>query len=74
MANGLDFAMISEATNLQVVTAHRGRAVFDVEVHGRAAHSHWPEHGINAIDKAANLLNVLQKLRTQHTVGSEKTH
>ncbi len=62
MANGLDFAMISEATNLQVVTAHRGRAVFDVEVHGRAAHSHWPEHGINAIDKAANLLNVLQKL------------
>ena len=62
MTNGLDFAMIAEATDLQVVTAHRGRAVFDVEVHGRAAHSHWPEHGVNAIDKAANLIDALQKL------------
>ena len=62
MVNGLDFAMIPEGTSLQVVTAHRGRAVFEVEVHGRAAHSHWPQHGINAIDKAANLLDALQKL------------
>ena len=62
MVNGLDFAMISEATDLQVVTAHRGRAVFDVEVHGRASHSHWPEHGVNAIEKAAKLANALQNL------------
>jgi succinyl-diaminopimelate desuccinylase len=59
---GFDFAMIPEATDLQVVTAHRGRAVFEIEVHGRAAHSHWPEHGINAIDQAVILLNALQKL------------
>jgi acetylornithine deacetylase/succinyl-diaminopimelate desuccinylase family protein len=62
LVNGLDFAMVSEATNLQVVTAHRGRVVFDVEVHGQAAHSHWPEHGTNAIGKAARLLSALQKL------------
>lgn len=60
--NGLDFALVSEATDLNVVTAHRGRVVFDVEVHGRAAHSHWPDHGVNAIENAAIFLNALPKL------------
>lgn len=59
---GLDFAMISEATDLTITTAHKGRVVFEVEVRGRAAHSHWPDHGVNAIEKAAILLNALQKL------------
>ena len=63
----LDFAMISEATDLQLVTAHRGRVVFDIEVRGRAVHSHWPERGINAIDKAALLLKALEKLPSHNT-------
>jgi acetylornithine deacetylase/succinyl-diaminopimelate desuccinylase family protein len=58
----LDFAMVAEPTDLKVVTAHRGRVVFDVEVQGRAAHSHWPSHGVNAIEKAAILVNALQRL------------
>jgi len=62
ITKGLDFAMIAEATNLNVVASHRGRAVFEVEVHGKAAHSLWPDHGINAIEKAAILLNALQKI------------
>jgi succinyl-diaminopimelate desuccinylase len=60
---GLDFAMVAESTDLQVVTAHRGRTVIEVIVHGRAAHSHWPNHGVNAIEKAAILLNALPQLR-----------
>ena len=32
ITKGLDFAMISEATDLEVVTAHRGRVVFEVDV------------------------------------------
>ena len=58
----LDFAMISEATDLDVVTAHRGRTVLDVTVHGKAAHSMRPEHGVNAISKAAVLINSLPRL------------
>jgi succinyl-diaminopimelate desuccinylase len=58
----LDFAMISEATDLSVVTAHRGRAVFDVTVRGKAAHSMWPDHGVSAIEKAAVLINSLARL------------
>jgi len=62
ITKGFDFAMISEATNLDLVTAHRGRGVFEVDVHGRAAHSSWPDHGVNAIEKAAILLNALPKI------------
>jgi acetylornithine deacetylase/succinyl-diaminopimelate desuccinylase family protein len=62
VTKGLDFAMISEATDLEVVTAHRGRAVFEVDVRGRAAHSSWPDHGVNAIEKAAILLNALPRI------------
>jgi len=62
LTQGLDFAMISESTGLNVVTAHRGRAVLEVEVHGKAAHSMWPEHGVNAIEKAALLINAFQRI------------
>jgi succinyl-diaminopimelate desuccinylase len=62
LTKGLDFAMISEATDLNLVTSHRGRAVFEVDVRGRAAHSQWPDHGINAIEQAATLLNALPKI------------
>lgn len=62
MTEGLDFSMVSEATGLNVVTGHRGRAVFDVLVHGRPAHSMWPERGVSAIVNAAILINSLNKL------------
>ena len=64
LTNGLDFAMVSEATGLNVVNAHRGRAVFDILVHGKAAHSMWPDHGVSAIAKAAKLIEALPKLNT----------
>ena len=63
LTDGLDFAMISEPTDLNVVNAHRGRTVFDVVVHGKAAHSMWPEHGVSAITNSATLINALPKLR-----------
>jgi len=59
---GLDIALVAESTDLKVVTAHRGRAIFEIEVSGRAAHSQSPSHGVNAIEKAAILLNALPQL------------
>ena len=59
---GLDVAMVAESTDLKVVTAHRGRAVLEIEVRGRAAHSQSPSHGVNAIEEAAILLNALPRL------------
>jgi acetylornithine deacetylase/succinyl-diaminopimelate desuccinylase-like protein len=62
ITKSVDLAMISEATDLNVVTAHRGRTVLEVMVHGRAAHSMWPEHGVSALASAANLVNSLSRL------------
>jgi len=62
LTEGLDLAMVSEATDLNVVNAHRGRTVFNVVVHGKAAHSMWPDHGVNAISHAATLINTLPNL------------
>ena len=64
LTNGLDFAMISEATDLNIVNAHRGRAVFEVAVKGKAAHSMWPDLGVNAITNSAILIRALPNLRT----------
>ena len=63
VTNGVDFAMIPEETDLKVVTGHRGRAVFDVQVHGKPAHSSRPQDGVNAIEKAGLLLTALPKIR-----------
>ena len=62
ITSGVNLAMISEATDLSVVTAHRGRTVLDVVVHGKAAHSMWPEHGVSAIQDAATLIESLPRL------------
>jgi acetylornithine deacetylase/succinyl-diaminopimelate desuccinylase family protein len=62
LTKGLDLAMVSEATGLSVVTAHRGRIVFEVLVHGRATHSMWPENGESAIVNASLLINSLHRL------------
>jgi len=71
LTKDIQFAMIPEPSNLKVITAHRGRAVFEIEVRGKAAHSGWPEQGINAIEKAAVLVNALPKIRGPHhpTIG-----
>jgi len=71
ITRGLNLAMISEATDLNVVTAHRGRTVLDVVVNGKAAHSMWPEHGVSAIRDAAILIDCLPGLSspTHHRMG-----
>jgi acetylornithine deacetylase/succinyl-diaminopimelate desuccinylase-like protein len=62
ITKSVDLAMISEASDLNVVTAHRGRTVLEVVVHGKPAHSMWPQHGVSAITSAANLVNALPQL------------
>jgi acetylornithine deacetylase len=45
-----DAAILTEPTGLEVCVAHRGFAVFEIEIMGRASHSSQPEFGINAIN------------------------
>jgi acetylornithine deacetylase/succinyl-diaminopimelate desuccinylase family protein len=62
LTKGVDFAMVPEPTDLKVITAHRGRAVFNVRVHGKSAHSSRPGDGINAIENAAALIHAFGRI------------
>lgn len=63
LTTDIDFAMVPEPTDLKVITAHGGRAVFDVQVHGKATHSSRPKDGANAIEKAGLLLTALPRIQ-----------
>jgi acetylornithine deacetylase/succinyl-diaminopimelate desuccinylase len=56
-----DFAIVGEATKLNVSTANRGSWDFVITVQGRTAHSGEPEKGINAIVKTAKIIDALER-------------
>jgi putative selenium metabolism hydrolase len=63
LATGLraEFGISGESTNLEVSVGHRGKALFDLVVQGRAAHSSSPAAGSNAIYNAVPFLRALHR-------------
>jgi acetylornithine deacetylase len=55
-----DLAIIGEATNLQVVTAHKGSLWLRLETRGRSAHGSRPELGKNAVLEMARVVELLE--------------
>lgn len=55
--------IIPEPSMMEIIRAHKGAGHVKIMVHGKAAHSSRPELGINAIDKAADVLVELRKLQ-----------
>jgi len=55
--------LIGEPTSLRVVRMHKGHLKLQITIHGKAAHSGFPHKGINAIERAATVLNLLTDLR-----------
>ncbi|HET6548675.1 MAG TPA: M20/M25/M40 family metallo-hydrolase, partial [Solirubrobacter sp.] len=56
-----DACLVGEPTWLNVVVAHRGFSVVEVELHGRAAHSSRPHEGINAVALLGRLLSGVEQ-------------
>jgi acetylornithine deacetylase len=54
-------AVVGEATELDVIIAHKGVVRWRTTVHGRAAHTSRPELGVNAISKAVKLVAAIEK-------------
>jgi succinyl-diaminopimelate desuccinylase len=59
----LSGVIITEPTDFEVVTAHRGMLWLKVETRGKAAHSSTPQLGINAITSMKNLLDALENYK-----------
>lgn len=67
-----NFAVVCEPTGIDVYVAHRGEIWFEVMIRGRSAHSGRPWMGVNAIAKAAA---VVQALSTElASVFAARTH
>jgi len=62
-ARGLAAGIVTEPTRLNVVRYHPGVCNFEVSFPGRAAHSAYPDEGVNAIEKAARFINRLVSYR-----------
>jgi len=61
-----DFAVVGEPTELQLGIAHKGFVWVKLKVRGKAAHGSVPEQGVDAIEKAAHLINALEVLRYEY--------
>lgn len=57
-----DAAIVTEPTELQICTAHKGFAWFSVETKGVAAHGSRPDLGVDAIVKMGKVLIGLEEL------------
>jgi acetylornithine deacetylase len=58
-----DGAVVTEPTEMQVVTAHRGMLWYEVETLGRAAHGSRFQEGIDAITHMGRFLKKLDRLQ-----------
>jgi acetylornithine deacetylase len=54
-------ALIGEPTDFEIFPAHKGYVSFDVYVRGKGGHSSLPDKGLNAIDKMAEVIQMLQE-------------
>ena len=52
----VDLAVVTEPTDLTLHVAHRGFAVVEVDLEGRASHTSQPERGVNAVTQLGRLL------------------
>ena len=55
-----DVALVAEPTWLDLATSHRGYAVVEVTLTGRASHSSQPELGVNTAHAAARLVAAVE--------------
>lgn len=56
------YAIVGEPTSLVPIRAHKGYCIAEIEVLGKEGHSAYPEVGVNAIFRAARLLQQIEGL------------
>lgn len=56
-----DYAIIGEPTNLNLVIAHRGAAMFRVATAGKAGHAGEPEKAVNAVYMMNKIISMIQE-------------
>jgi acetylornithine deacetylase/succinyl-diaminopimelate desuccinylase family protein len=57
----LNYAIVGEPTGLEIINCHKGVVRWRMSVHGKSAHSAYPQQGANAIFHMARLLEALEQ-------------
>lgn len=57
-----EYCIVGEPTDMNMVTAHKGIAVYRCRVHGKSAHSSLTNQGVNAISYASKLVGFVDAL------------
>lgn len=57
-----DYCIVGEPTNMAMVVAHKGIAVYRCRVHGKSVHSSLIAQGVNAISYASRLVGYVDTL------------
>ena len=72
-----DAAIVGEPSNLEICVAHRGLEWFELSFHGKTVHGGKQKEGINAILKASNFIQRVEKelipkieKETHHLIGT----
>ena len=63
-------AIIGEPTSMQVANAQKGCCFFRTKIGGREGHSSAPEHGVNAIFAAAEIIGEIGRLASEAQAGA----
>ncbi|MEM8703966.1 MAG: acetylornithine deacetylase [Pseudomonadota bacterium] len=65
------FAIVGEPTNMRVVTAHKGIAVYKTTIKGHPAHSSQLHRGVSAISAAAKLISWLDARTSENKTKAD---
>ena len=66
-----DHCIVGEPTNMAMVVAHKGIAVYRCRVHGKSAHSSLTAQGVNAISYASRLIGYVDELAEEISYRSD---
>ena len=75
-----DAVIVGEPTSLTLAIAHKGFALTEFTIRGRASHGSVPEAGIDAIEKTARIVLAIEALKREYAakkhalLGSPKIH
>ncbi len=62
LLDGIDYGIVTDSSDLKIITAQKGITQITLGFTGKAAHASTPELGENAIYKAAEFIQELRKL------------
>ncbi len=66
-----DYCIVGEPTNMAMVVAHKGIAVYRCRVHGKSAHSSLTAQGVNAISYASQMVGFVDELARKLSVRED---